>query len=219
MRLFFEPADERPRPRQSHLKVVNPKEQEEAVARLGMVGTYQCGMLVRTPCMQTQQDRSIGVDDLPKIVVRRSRLRQAKQRLVPPEALRYVHYADDGPRALHGLLCKPNTAPRAMFNRVARTAQLPMSPHRAEGEMTIRFVFAVLLSLGLPTVAARAEDCRAYPPGPMRFACASRTHPGLIEKQERCQEEGRRMGLKPAGGLQGAGGGLKEYVQACMQRR
>src|SRR5262249_61770882 len=78
MCLFFQPADERARPWQSHRKVVDPEEQEEAVARLGVVGTCQRGMLVGTPLVETKQDRSIRVDDLPEVVVGRSRLRQAK---------------------------------------------------------------------------------------------------------------------------------------------
>jgi hypothetical protein len=76
MWLFFQPADERARPWQSHLKVVDPEEQEEAVARLGVVGTCQRGMLVGTPLVETKQDRSIRVDDLPEVVVGRNQLRQ-----------------------------------------------------------------------------------------------------------------------------------------------
>src|SRR6266480_7112948 len=78
MWLFFQPADERPRPWQGYVKVVDPEEQEEAVARLGVMGTCQRGMLVGTPLVETEQDRSIRVDDLPEVVVGRSRLRQAK---------------------------------------------------------------------------------------------------------------------------------------------
>jgi DNA-directed RNA polymerase subunit N (RpoN/RPB10) len=78
MRLFFQPADERARHWQSYLNVVDPEEQEEAVARLGVVGTCQRRMLVGTPLVETEQDRSIRVDDLPEVVVGRSRLRQAK---------------------------------------------------------------------------------------------------------------------------------------------
>src|SRR6516225_5157635 len=66
------------RPWQGHLKVVDPEEQQEAVAGLGVVGTCQRGMLVGTPLVETEQDRSIRVDDLPEVVVGRSRLRQAK---------------------------------------------------------------------------------------------------------------------------------------------
>ena len=78
MWLFFQPADERTRPWQSYVKVVDPEEQEEAVARHGVVGTCQRGMLVGTPLVATEQDRSIRVDDLPEVVVGRSRVRQAK---------------------------------------------------------------------------------------------------------------------------------------------
>ena len=41
MWLFFQPTDERTRPWQSYVKVVDAEEQEEAVARLGVVGTCQ----------------------------------------------------------------------------------------------------------------------------------------------------------------------------------
>src|ERR1700733_365280 len=78
MWIFFQPANERARPRQRCFKVVDPEEQEEAVARLGVVGTCQRGMLVGTPRVETKQDCSVRVDDLPEVVVGSSRLRQAK---------------------------------------------------------------------------------------------------------------------------------------------
>jgi hypothetical protein len=78
MWLFFQPADERACPWQSYVKVVDPEEQEEAVARLGAVGTCQRGMFVDTPLVKTEQDCSIRVEDLPEVVMGRSRLRQAK---------------------------------------------------------------------------------------------------------------------------------------------
>jgi hypothetical protein len=78
MWLFFQPVDERARPWQSYVKIVDPEEQEEAVARLGAVGTCQGGMIVGTPLVKTEQDRPIRVDDLPEVVVGRSRLWQAK---------------------------------------------------------------------------------------------------------------------------------------------
>jgi hypothetical protein len=37
--------------------------------------------------------------------VGRSRLRQAKERLVPLEALRHVSYANDRPHAFHRFFC------------------------------------------------------------------------------------------------------------------
>ena len=66
MWLFFETANERARPWQRYVKVVYPEEQEEAVARLGVVGTFQRGMLVGTPLVETEQDRSIRVAICPK---------------------------------------------------------------------------------------------------------------------------------------------------------
>ena len=69
MWLFFQLADERARPWQSHVKVVDPEEQEEAVARPGVVGTCQRGMLVGTPLVETEQDSSIRVEDLPEVIV------------------------------------------------------------------------------------------------------------------------------------------------------
>jgi hypothetical protein len=43
MWLFFQLADERACPQQSYVKVVDPEEQEEAVARLGVVGLVNEG--------------------------------------------------------------------------------------------------------------------------------------------------------------------------------
>jgi hypothetical protein len=78
-------------------------------------------------------------------------------------------------------------------------------------------IIAAIAIAGL-SFEAHAQSCAEYRPGPQRFQCASRTHPGLVAKQARCHEEGRKMGLSPRGGTGGAGGGLKEYVMACMQR-
>ena len=78
MWLFFQPADESARPWQSYVKVVDPEEQEEAVSRLGVVRAGLRRMLVGTPRVKTEQYRSIRVEDLPEVVVGRSRLRQAK---------------------------------------------------------------------------------------------------------------------------------------------
>jgi hypothetical protein len=54
MWLFFQPADERARPWQSYVKVIDPEEQEKAVARFGVVGTCQRGMLVGAPLVETE---------------------------------------------------------------------------------------------------------------------------------------------------------------------
>src|SRR5262249_61179055 len=103
--LFLQPADESQRAWQSYVKVVDPEEQEETVSGLGVGGICQRRMLVGTPLVETQQYRSIRVEDLPEVVVGRRRLRQAKQRLIPLQALGHVSYANDRPRALHRSLC------------------------------------------------------------------------------------------------------------------
>jgi hypothetical protein len=78
VRLFLQPLDEHARRLQSYVKVVDSEEQEEAVARRSVLGTCQRGVLVSTPLVETEQDRSVRVDDLSEVVVGRSRLRQAK---------------------------------------------------------------------------------------------------------------------------------------------
>ena len=78
MRFFVQASDECPCPWQSRIEVIDAKEQEEAVAWRRGLWTCQRGMLVRAPCVQTQQHRSVRIDDLPEIVVGGSRLRQAK---------------------------------------------------------------------------------------------------------------------------------------------
>ena len=67
--------------------------------------------------------------------------------------------------------------------------------------------------------AVAAEDCGQYPPGPARFECTSRDHPGLVAKRERCMEEARQMGRRPMAGGGGGGNSLKGYVQQCLQRK
>src|SRR6185312_8081348 len=117
MRLFFQPADERARPWQSDVEIVDPEEQEEAVSRPGTVRTCQRAMPVGAPRVQTEQDRAIRIDDLPEVVMDGSRLRQAKQPLVPFEALGHVSYANDRPRALHGSLRGLTVITRTAFAR------------------------------------------------------------------------------------------------------
>src|SRR5271169_2487322 len=101
VRLFVEVRDKCVRPPQSHLVVVDAEEQEEAVAGLRVIGARQGGMLMGAPLVKAEQHGSIGVEDLTEVVMGRSRLRQAKQRLVPLEAPRHVAHPDDRPRAFH----------------------------------------------------------------------------------------------------------------------
>jgi hypothetical protein len=58
-------------------------------------------MLVGAPLVEAEQDSSIGIEDLPKVIVGRKGSRLTEQRLVPFRAGRYVAYAYDRPRALH----------------------------------------------------------------------------------------------------------------------
>ena len=55
----------------------------------------------RAPLVEAEQDSSICIDDLPKVVMGREGSRLTKQRLVPPEASRHVAYTYDRPRSLH----------------------------------------------------------------------------------------------------------------------
>jgi hypothetical protein len=84
--------------------------------------------------------------------------------------------------------------------------------------MFLRTMIAAI-ALCAAASAANAENCMQYPQGPARFDCASRNHPGLLAKRERCQEEGRQMGLSGGRGAGGNAGGMRGYVMACMQRR
>ena len=58
-------------------------------------------MLVRAPLVKAKQDGTIRIQDLTKVVMTRSRLRLAEERLVPFEATGNVVYADDCPCAFH----------------------------------------------------------------------------------------------------------------------
>jgi len=58
-------------------------------------------MLVRAPLVETEQDGSIRIQDLTKVVMARRRLGLAEERLVPFEATGNVADTDDRPRAFH----------------------------------------------------------------------------------------------------------------------
>jgi len=76
--LLLEPSDESACPWQRHVEIIGTKKQEEAVARLRMTGAHQGGMLMSTPRVKAEQDRSIRVEDFTEVVMGRSRRRQAK---------------------------------------------------------------------------------------------------------------------------------------------
>src|SRR3984893_3668037 len=103
VRLLFEPGDERVRPFQCHIEIVDAEEQEEPVARCRIVRARQRRMLVRAPLVQTEQDSSVRIEDLTKVVMAGSCLGLAEERLVPFEASRHIAYADDRPGAFHDI--------------------------------------------------------------------------------------------------------------------
>jgi hypothetical protein len=57
---------------------------------------------VGAPFVETEQNSSVRIEELTKLVVRRCRLRLAEERLVPLEARADVVHPDDRPSALHG---------------------------------------------------------------------------------------------------------------------
>src|SRR5258706_8261593 len=60
-------------------------------------------MLVRAPLVQAEQDSSIRIEDLTKVVMAGSCLGLAEERLVPFEATRHIAYGDDRPGAFHDI--------------------------------------------------------------------------------------------------------------------
>src|SRR5713226_8615977 len=103
VRLLFEPGNERACPFQCHIEIIDAEEQEEPVARCRVVRARQRRMLVRAPLVEAEQDSSIRIEDLTKVVMGGSCLGLAKERLVPFEATRHITYADDRPRSFHNI--------------------------------------------------------------------------------------------------------------------
>jgi hypothetical protein len=58
-------------------------------------------MLVRAPPVEAEKDSSIRIEDLTKVIMDRSCLGLAEERLVPLAAGRHIAYADDRPRTFH----------------------------------------------------------------------------------------------------------------------
>jgi hypothetical protein len=54
-------------------------------------------MIVRTPSMKAQQDRSISIDNLTEVVVTWRRLGLTEDRLIPFQARRNIADANDRP--------------------------------------------------------------------------------------------------------------------------
>src|SRR5216684_3928273 len=103
VRLLFEPGDERACPFQCHIEIVDAEEQEEPVARCRVVRARQRRMLVRAPLVEAEQDSSVRIEDLTKVVMAGSCLGLVEERLVPFEAARHISYADDRPGPFHDI--------------------------------------------------------------------------------------------------------------------
>ena len=58
---------------------------------------------MRAPLVEAEQDGSIRIHDLTKVVMPRRRLRLAEERLIPFEAASNVANADDRPGAFHSI--------------------------------------------------------------------------------------------------------------------
>ena len=56
---------------------------------------------MRAPPVEAEQDSSIRIQDLAEVVMARSRLGLAEERLVPLEAGRDISYANDRPGTFH----------------------------------------------------------------------------------------------------------------------
>lgn len=80
-------------------------------------------------------------------------------------------------------------------------------------------IFAAVVTLSASLPAALAEDCRAFPPGPDRHACAMREHPERFgAKLEHCKQLASERGFTEGAGSKHPGG-MRDFVQACVQGR
>jgi hypothetical protein len=67
---------------QCHVEIVDAEKQEEPVARWRLTRAHQGWMLVRGPLVEAEQDCSVRIQDLTKVLMVRRRLGPAKERLV-----------------------------------------------------------------------------------------------------------------------------------------
>jgi hypothetical protein len=76
-----------------------------------------------------------------------------------------------------------------------------------------------LLALAASASTAFAENCRALPPGPDRRACAMREHPEMFgARLEHCKQLASERGFTGGAGSKRPGG-MRDFVQACVQGR
>jgi hypothetical protein len=83
VRFFVELRDEAASTLQSGVEVVHTEEQQQAVARRGVVGTSQGRVIVVAPGVQAEQDGAVGVAQLAEVVVGRNGLGETEQLPVP----------------------------------------------------------------------------------------------------------------------------------------
>ncbi len=97
---------------------------------------------MRAPLVQAEQDGSIRIQDLTKVVMVRRRLGLAKERLVPFDAARDVAYANDRPCAFHRIPAvdlttqaqrrRPRGVPIATATARRRSLQRFVSRHKKQ---------------------------------------------------------------------------------------
>ncbi|OKO71420.1 hypothetical protein [Bradyrhizobium sp. AS23.2] len=78
-----------------------------------------------------------------------------------------------------------------------------------------RMIAMSVLLLGSVESQALAQDCRQLPEGQARRDCVMK-NPAGAAKLQRCEAEGRKMGLSNQ--YNAGAGGLRPYVMACMKR-
>ncbi len=79
MRLLFQPGDKSACPLQGHVEIIDSEKQQKTVAGSTVAGTHQGRVVMGTPLVKAEQDRSIGVEELTKVGMPRSCRRLAEE--------------------------------------------------------------------------------------------------------------------------------------------
>src|SRR5690606_31757864 len=104
VRLLFESIGSRTSTGHRFIKIIDAKEQYQAISRLSTGRTRQRRMVVGSPPVETKQHRAVIIKNLSEIVMSRRRLNLAEQLLVPPEAVSNVGHSDNCPDTFHNIL-------------------------------------------------------------------------------------------------------------------
>ncbi|MGY4283738.1 hypothetical protein ACVWXO_002958 [Bradyrhizobium sp. LM2.7] len=78
-----------------------------------------------------------------------------------------------------------------------------------------RLILLTVLLLSTIGSQASAQECKQYS-GRVRLDCVTQRFPAAAAKRQRCEDEGRKMGLSNQ--RDPRAGGLMPYVFACMRR-